>query len=297
VITAQVINGIVVGLGYSLVAMGWTLVFGVLRKLSMAHGQMFMGAALTAWVCWTTLAHGAQGSHVGVGTVVLSGIVAIGAGAAAGLIVYLLGFRVIRTGGDLPPIATTLSIASVAGAIAVAVFGSEPKQVPGTNIGGVLHILGAPVARIQVVIAAVALVIALGLLVLVNKSPWGKRVRAVSESAASARRAGIRVEVTVAEVFLLSGAIAGVGAFLFMIRTGSVSPQIGDDFLIQGLVVMVVGGLGRVSGALAAGIFVGIVQGLAVALFPGQYSQLIAWSLIVVLLTVRPRGILGTATA
>ncbi len=293
-ITAQVVNGIIVGLGYSLVAMGWTLVFGVLRKLSMAHGQMFMGAALTAWLVWTTLS---SGSTITGWTVTLSGVVAIAAGAAAGFLVYLLGFRVLRDGGDLPPIATTLSLASIAGAVAIALFGSEPQQVPGTNIGGVVHILGAPIARIQLVIALAALIIALLLLLVINRSPWGKRVRAISESAQTAKRAGIRVERMIAEVFVLSGAIAGIGAFLFMIRTGSVGPGIGDDFLIHGLVVMVVGGLGRVSGALAAGIFVGVVEGLSVAIFPGQYSQLISWSVIVVLLMVRPRGLLGTATA
>jgi len=292
-ITAQVVNGIIVGLGYSLVAMGWTLVFGVLRKLSMAHGQMFMGAALTAWLAWTTLA---SGSHITALTVVASGAVAIAAGATAGLLVYLLGFRVLRDDGDLPPIATTLSLASIAGAVAIALFGSEPQQIPGTNIGGVVRILGAPIARIQLVIAFAALVVALLLLLVINRSPWGKRVRAISESAMTAKRAGIHVERVVAQVFVMSGAIAGIGAFLFMIRTGSVGPGIGDDFLIHGLVVMVVGGLGRVSGALAAGIFVGVVEGLAVALIPGQYSQLISWGLIVVLLMIRPRGLLGHAT-
>lgn len=291
-ITAQVVNGVIVGLGYSLVAMGWALVFGVLGKLNMAHGQMFMGSAVTAWLVWEAMV---DGSTITAATIVIAALVAIVAGGLLGLLVYFTGFRVLRDDGDLPPIATTLSLASIAGAVAIAAIGSEPKQVRGTDIGGVIGILGARIATVQVVIAVVALVIALVLLYVINRSPWGRRVRAISESAQTAKRAGIRVERMIAQVFVVSGAIAGIGAFLFMVRTGSVSPGMGDDFLIRGLVVMVVGGLGRVSGALMAGIFVGMVEGLAIGLVPGQYSQLASWSVIFALLLARPNGLLRTS--
>lgn len=285
----QVINGIIVGTGYALVAMGWTLVFGVLRKLNMAHGAMFMGSAVAAWFAW-----GVAGGrdHISFATTVLGAVVAVGAGAGAGYLVYLVGFRTLREGtGDLPPIVTTLAIASIATAVAVIYLGSEPRQLTSADFKGSVTILGTPVATIQAVIVAVALVVGLLIILMVQRTAWGRRVRAISESSLVAERAGIRVSRVVGEVFMVSGAIAGIGSYLWMIRVGSVSPFLGQLFLIKGLVVMVIGGLGRVGGAMSAGLVVGVLEGISIAQFSGAYAELVTWSALIVLLLIRPQGL------
>lgn len=291
--TGQVINGMIVGTGYALVAMGWTLVFGVLRKLNMAHGAMFMGSAVTAWLAWGVLGGRDEISFV---TTVLGGFVAVAAGALSGYLVYLVGFRTLREGtGDLPPIVTTLAVASIATGIAVIYLGSEPRQLTTDDFGGSVKIFGTPVATIQAVIVVVALLVGALILLLVHRTTWGRRVRAISESGQVAERAGIRVSRVVAQVFMVSGAIAGVGSYLWMIRVGSVSPFLGQLFLIKGLVVMVIGGLGRVGGAMAAGLLVGVLEGLSIAQFSGAHAELVTWSALIVLLLIRPQGIIRTA--
>jgi branched-chain amino acid transport system permease protein len=210
--------------------------------------------------------------------------------------VYLVGFRTLREGtGDLPPIVTTLAIASMATAVGVIYLGSDPRQLTSDDFKGSLTVLGTPVAAIQAIIVVVALVIAALILLMVHRTTWGRRVRAISESARVAERAGIRVSVVVAQVFMVSGAIAGVGSYLWMIRVGSVSPFLGQIFLIKGLVIMVLGGLGRVGGAMAAGLLVGVLEGVSIAQFSGAHAELVTWAALIVVLLIRPQGLVRSA--
>lgn len=291
--TGQIINGIIVGTGYALVAMGWTLVFGVLGKLNMAHGEMFMASAIVAWLTWGVV--GARDS-VSIGVLAIAGVFGVVAGAASGLVVYVAGFRTLRgRGGELAPIVTTLAIGAIAVGLGVVYFGAEPRVLTTARIGGNVSVLGNPVAVVQIVIAAAALATAVLVLRLVQHTAWGRGVRAISESQAVAERAGIRVNRVVAQVFMLSGAIAGVGSFLWMLRVGSVSPFIGHLFLIKGLIVMVIGGLGRIDGALGAGLLIGVLEGVAIAQFSGAYAELVTWGGLIALLLLRPEGLIRAA--
>jgi branched-chain amino acid transport system permease protein len=288
----QLLNGLIVGTGYALVAMGWTLVFGVLRKLNMAHGAMFATAALVAFVAWKGLGGREDPSA---STLLLSGLVAVVVGAVAGWVVYVVAFLPVRGDDPLPPIVTTLSVSAIATSLGAIVFGSSPQALSDNDIGGTVHILDVPIATVQLVIVGVALVICGLVIAMVHHTPWGRSVRAISESAMVARRAGVKVERVIAQVFLFSGAIAGLGAYLWTIRVGSVTPYMGDQFLITGLVVMVIGGLGRMGGALAAGLLVGALEGLCVAWFSGASAELISWVAIAALLLLRPEGLFAKA--
>ena len=280
----QVVNGLALGSMYALVALGYTLILGVLRLLNLAHGEIFMlggfvGAA--ALVAGLPLPLALLGAAVGA--------------ALLGLLVERVCFRPAPPGQELTPALSTVAIGIVLVDLAIKQWGSEPYSVR-TGLSGTALALGAiQVSYAQLLILGVALALMAALDVVVRTTPLGRSLRAVAESQVNAALIGIDTRRLIMITFAVTGALAGVAGLLLVLRTGVASPTIGLSFGIKALAVMAVGGLGNLRGAMAAGLLLGLLEVMSLQVGLSSYSDLVVWLALVAVLVFRPGGLFGSA--
>lgn len=283
----QIANGFLVGAVYALLALSFTLVFGLLDKLNFAHPHAFMTGGFVGVMVGS--ASGAQAMWLGLP-------VAMAVGGVFGLITELVCFRKFK--GEESK--TTTALSSVAlGIVAVdltqKVFGTEPVSTPFRSewLQESVGIGGARVSTLQIVILALTLLLMAGLHWLVRRTSFGRQVRAVSESPVNAALFGVAVVRVTSLVFFVSSALAAGGGLLLALRTGLASSDIGSTFGLKAVAIMGIGGIGDLRGAVVAGFAIGIAEALTYQFGLGRLGELTAWATMILFLLFRPHGLFG----
>ena len=283
----QVINGLFLGSIYALFALGYTLVFGVLDILNLAHAAVFMLAAFGA-LSLVTAAH----LHI----LVALPLAVVGAGLV-GLVLERLAFRPLRGRADsnISGLISSLAMAAIFEAIALEFWGPNTARFPFDAIpeDRPLQLLGAVVSRLQLTIVAVALGLFLVLWWLVQRTRLGREVRAVAESPRAARVLGVDVDRAIAAAFFISSALGGAAGVLFGLAFNSVAPDMGRGVELKGLAVIIVGGMGSMTGAVVAGFALGLVEVFVVAHLGASYRDAVSFAALFLILVLRPRGLFG----
>jgi branched-chain amino acid transport system permease protein len=286
VLIQQIVNGVMLGASYSLIAIGYTLVFGVLHLVHLAHGEVFM-----------------VGAFVGLEVVLLTGggvIAAISAaavsGALVGVLVYLVAIKPIRArkGHFLAPMISTIGAGLVLQELATRFFGGEQVGFPVQMESRIWHLGDVTLTSVQLVILAVSLGLMLALHLFVTLTRVGMAMRATAESMVISNTLGIRSERIIILTFAIASALAGVAGVLVGMSFNSISPYMGVDMGIKGLAAMLLGGLGNVYGAMVGGLVIGIVEIVSVAYLASSYRDAFAFFVIIAVLLFRPRGIFGS---
>jgi branched-chain amino acid transport system permease protein len=283
VLIQQLFNGSMLGFTYALITLGYALVFGSLAMLNMAHGETMMLGAFFGLVIYKSLA--LPFPLLLVATAVLSGLL--------GVFVYFVSFRFMNPKYELAPLISTLALAIGLKAAAANIFGSEPTRYP--EVAGVTNFNVGPVlvSSTQVTIAITACVIFAALYMLLTRTRTGSAIRAISESQTAASLIGIRVERTAGIVFALSGALAGVGGVLIGLLYHAVSPWIGVDVGLKGVAIMILGGLGNLTGAVVGALLMGIVEALTAGYWGSGYRDAVVYLILILVLVLRPQGLFG----
>lgn len=285
----QTLNGLFLGSIYALFAVGYTLVFGVLDILNLAHQAVFMLAAFGALVL------------VEQGLPLWAGIIcATLAAGVLGLVLERVAFRPLRGRADsnISGLISSLAAATIFEAIAAQVFGPDISRFPfGTASERSVTLFGVTVSLLQLGIAAAAVVLMVALTLLLDHTPLGRRIRAVAESPRSARTLGIDVDRIIATSFFLSSALGGAAGVLFGLAFNSISPDVGRSIELKGLAVIIVGGMGSVPGAVAAGLLLGLLEVSTVSWLGSSYRDAIFFAALFLVLLIRPRGLFGRAAA
>ena len=282
----QVINGLFLGSIYALFALGYTLVFGVLDILNLAHAAIFMIASFVALTLVTTL-------HLDI--LVALPLAVLGAGVL-GLVLERLAFRPLRGRSDsnISGLISSLAMAAIFEAIALELWGPNVSRFPfGTIPEKQLQVLGGVVSRLQLTIIAVAVGLFLVLYWLVQRTRLGREVRAVAESPRAARILGVNVDRAIAAAFFISSALGGAAGILFGLAFNSISPDMGRSVELKGLAVIIVGGMGSMTGAVLAGFALGLTEVFVVSQLGGSYRDAVSFAALFLILVVRPRGLLG----
>lgn len=280
----QLMNGLLLGSTYSLIAIGYSLVFGVLKVVNLAHGEMFMiGGFLGILMVklW----------NLPLPVALLGATIAAGLG---GLLLDLICYRPVKKTYFLAPALSTLGIGIVLKDLVVNLAGSEPQVFPETLLMGDLQIGPVLVSSIQLLVLALALVLMFGLDRVINKTGLGRSMRAIAESETTAKILGINVNRVTILTFVISAALAGAAGVLIGLRLGKISPFIGSTIGIKGLAIMIIGGLGNLRGAFVSGILVGILELLTSAYVGAIYADVVAWTLLIIVLIMRPQGLFGS---
>ena len=283
----QLTNGVMLGSTYALVAIGYTLIFGVLRLLHLAHGEVFMIGAFTgleAVLLW----------HLGPVFALIGGL----AGAAVvGMAIELVAFRPIRRRGNshLAPIVSTIGIGLVLQELATKFFGAEQTAFPSDLQARVYHVGFLTVTGAQIFILASAVVSMVGLQLFISRTRYGMAMRATSESIEIASLLGINVDTVCLVTFGVASALAGIAGVLVGLNFNAISPFMGFDMGVKAMAVIVIGGLGSIYGAMAGGMIFGIAEVLSVAYLASSLRDAFAFGLMILVLIIRPRGLFRTA--
>jgi len=284
----QLLNGVVVGSVYALFALGFTLVFGINHVLNLAHGAVFTVGAFAALYAVTLLDL----------PLPLAALAAVVVGGLASVLLDLVCFRPLRR-RDAPEFAAIVS--SIGGGLILTSAAQQISQTQvmrfpfGTFPVVIWRVLGLRIQLLQLVIIGFVAVIVLGLSLYLYRTEFGRQIRAVAISGRTAQLLGINPAVVFAQVFFIAGALAGAAGVLIGLAFNSVHYVMGEPLLLRAFVVVVLGGMGSIIGAVVAGLLLGVVQSLSVAYVSSGLSDALIFCLLFAVLAVRPTGLFGDA--
>jgi branched-chain amino acid transport system permease protein len=284
----QLVNGVLLGATYALFALGFTLMFGVLRVINLTYGFYFSAGAFIALALTT---------HLKLGIALALPLGAIGAGVIAVLLDSLLLPRLRhRRSAELDSLMVTLGAVLALYAVMTAWLGPDIRRFPPGLIGAdAWEILGIRVTQAQLLILVASLVLVSLLMALMKFSRLGLAIRALAEKPDAAGLMGINVARTARIVSFLSGSLAGAGGVLIGLNFNAIQPYMGESMMLRGFVVIIVGGMGDSRGALIAGLALGVIEVLTAGYVASSLKEAVAFAILVVVLWTRPQGLFGRA--
>ncbi len=286
----QIVNGLFLGSIYALFALGYTLVFGVLDILNLAHAAVFMLACFVA----LTLVGSA---HLPILAALPLAVLAAG---VLGLVLERVAFRPLRgrANANLSGLISSLAVAIVFEAIALEVFGPNVERFPFGTIptGQPIPFLGAEISRLQLTTMGVAVLLFVALTWLVTRTRLGREIRAVAESPRAAQVLGVDVDRVIAASFFISSALGGAAGVLYGLAYNAIAPDLGRSVELKGLAVIILGGMGSMPGAVIAGFALGLTEVFVVAHLGASYRDVVSFAGLFLILVLRPRGLLGAAS-
>jgi len=287
----NIVDGASRGALYAVYALGFTLIFGVLDIINLAHAATFMWCAFAGWFVMSQL-----------GLPLPAGLaVSMCAGAGVAALLELVAFRPLRREGAdrLSSMISSIGASLIMVSIAEAVFGVNTRRFPDSVLDPRPYFLGGAagvrVSRAQILIVAAAFLLTASLGVFIRRTRMGKAIRAIAADQRAARLLGIDVNAVVTVTFLVAGALAGAAGILVGLLTNNIVPGMGAQIELRGLAVVILGGMGSIEGAVLGGLILGLVETFAIAYLPGgsDIKDAIAFLILFLILLVRPNGILG----
>jgi branched-chain amino acid transport system permease protein len=306
------VNGITKGSIYALIALGYTLVYGVLRLINFAHSEVFMTGTYAVLVTFTLLGVTSDPSiGVAIGALALALVVAMAVSGGLALAIERIAYRPLRR-KNAPPLIFLITAIGVSvilvevfafvlpnmlGGIIPAVFQRERPNTLGfptlIRQTDVFEIAGMRVNNIQIIVVFAALLMMMALDIFINRTRYGRGVRAVAQSPETAALMGVNQDRVIMLIFVLGGIMAGVAALLWGIRFGFTNPGVGFVLGLKAFTAAVLGGIGNLRGALLGGIVLGVVEVYAAAVTSSVWEDVFAFVILVIVLMFRPTGILG----
>jgi branched-chain amino acid transport system permease protein len=287
----QLINGIFSGSIYALFAVGYTLVFGVLDILNLAHSAVFTLGAVVALVLLTNFGLPFW----------LAVLLAIAVCGAIGYGLDLVAFRPLRHRGapHISSLITSIALALIFVSLTENTFGANSRRFPpGVAPSGELQVGAIGIDRLELIILALTIVLMLVLGYVIRSTRAGRAIRAVAENPRAAFLMGINVDRTIALTLVISSALGGLAGILYGLSQHDVSPYIGRDQVeLKGLAVIVVGGMGSITGAVIAGYLLGLVEVLVLVTLGTNVRSGVAFALLFLALVLFPSGLLGERRA
>jgi branched-chain amino acid transport system permease protein len=300
------VSGLSQGSIYGLIALGYTMVYGVLRFINFAHGEIFMSGAMIGFFVATWLDDAGIWTSASAFALLLVFLASIFTAAGITLVLERVAYRPLRGAPRLVPLITSIGASFFLQYTFLGLFGGAQKAYPRMPmLQGKVSLLGFNVNRIQVVVLVTAVVMMVLLYYFVERTKTGKSIRAVSEDSEIAALMGIDVNRVIVTTFAIGGIMAGIAAVLYIMTFNQVSPFTGFTPGIKAFTAAVLGGIGNIVGAMLGGLVLGLVESLGPILVlsglgipsPHQLKDVVAFTVLVLVLIFRPTGILGERLA
>lgn len=293
----HLVNGLTLGAVYALIALGYSLVYGVLRLLNFAHGEVYMVGAFVGYGTLHLLAPHHE-PLLPSGVIILAMLLAaMLVGGVLGVAIEWYAYRPLRNAPRIAPLLSALGVSFfLQGAMQVIVSANHRTLPIDLLIPDSLALTLGPVrlAASRVLVIGAALLLLLGLYLLVHRTSLGRAMRAVALDRDAAAMLGIDVNRVIVAAFFLGSALAGAAGVLVSLLFADIWHLMGVTAGLKGFTAAVIGGIGNVPGALLGGLFLGVAESLAAGLISPTYKDLIAFVILVLVLLVRPAGLLGT---
>lgn len=282
---SYLINGISLGSIYAIIALGYTMVYGIARMLNFAHGDVIMVGGFVIFTFVSTL-----------GLPPLLGILAaVAACTLLGVTIERIAYKPLRSASSLAVLITAIGVSYLLQNVALLIFGSNARQFTSVvNLPGLKLADGRlQISSVTIVTIISCIVIMVGLTTFINKTKMGQAMLAVSEDKGAATLMGIDVNKTISVTFAIGSALAAIAGALLCSTYPSLTPYTGSMPGIKAFVAAVFGGIGSIPGALIGGVLLGVIENLSKAYISSQLSDAIVFSVLIIVLLVRPTGILG----
>jgi branched-chain amino acid transport system permease protein len=298
ILLQQIINGLVQGSVYALVALGYTMVYGILGLINFAHGEVVMVGAMIALMVIQTLLAAALSPVL---VLLLAVLVAMAACMALGYSIERIAYRPLRNAPRLAPLITAIGVSIVLQTLAMIIWGREyhafPPLLPNTshNIGGAL------ITEVQIAIIIIATLVMLGLMLLVHRTRLGRAMRAVAENQTAASLMGVNINKVISTTFMLGSALAAIAGIMVSANYGVVHYYMGFILGLKAFTAAVLGGIGNLRGAMLGGILLGLIESLGAGyigpltggILGSHYQDAFAFMVLITVLVFRPSGLLG----
>jgi branched-chain amino acid transport system permease protein len=295
--------GVALGSIYALIALGYSLVYGILLMINFAHGEVFMAGAFASYYVALALDSNGMLDRNPVVSIAILLLVAMVASMLVAMLLERVAYRPLRNAPRLVPLITAIGASLFLQYTFASFFGSESKGYPSVDsLEGAWTILGVPIGRSLLVTIIAAVVMMIGLTQFIARTKVGKAMRAVAEDKEIASLMGINVDRVIVTTFAVGGILAGVAGVMFSLVFGLVQFNMGFIPGIKAFTAAVLGGIGSVTGAAIGGMILGIVESVGPVLLlhgfhvpaPNQLRDVVAFSILVLVLIFRPGGILGS---
>jgi branched-chain amino acid transport system permease protein len=286
----QLINGLALGAIYALIALGYTMVYGVLRFINFAHSDVFMVGAFAGYFLAKWLPSGP-----GMGVLVLLGAMAIC--AVLGVSIERLAYRPLRGRSTLTVLITAIGVSLLLQNLGQRVFGANPRSFPTLFPLHQFHVGGLVVSSAQIMVFVVAIVLLFLLRYIVLHTRIGTAMRALSFNQTAASLVGINNDRVISFTFALGSALAAAGGILYASNYPSIDPLMGTLPGMKAFVAAVLGGIGNIAGAAVGGLVLGLVETTVVGFGGSTYRDAVAFAVLILILLLRPEGLLGKRVA
>ena len=279
----QLVNGLILGSVYALLALGYTMVYGIIKLINFAHGDIYMMGAFMGYFLINSL-------HL---NFFLALILAMIGTAVLGVLVEFLAYRPLRNSTRIAALITAIGVSFFLEYVMVYFVGANTRSFPQV-IETVRYNFGPiSLTNIQLMILVISLILMVLLQVIVQKTKMGKAMRAVSVDSDAAQLMGINVNRTISFTFALGSALAGAAGVLIALYYNSLEPLMGMTPGLKSFVAAVLGGIGIIPGAALGGFVIGLLETFATALGMSDFRDAIVYGILILILLVRPAGILG----
>jgi branched-chain amino acid transport system permease protein len=285
----QLVNGLSLGSIYALIALGYTMVYGVLRLINFAHGDVYMVGAYVGYYLSRKL-QGEEPSIVSALLVMAGSMIAC---ALLGMLIERLAYRPVRREARLTLLITAIGVSLFIENVAQLVFGPDPKFFPSLAPHADILLGGVRLTSEQITVIAVSVLLMVCLRFFILKTRTGKAMRAVSFSLDAARLMGISTDRIIAITFALGSALAAAAGVLIGMQIPKVDPLMGIMYGLKAFVAAVLGGIGSIPGAVLGGLLIGISEVMVVGYLSSTYREAIAFGILILVLILRPQGLLG----
>jgi len=285
----QLVNGLSLGSIYALIALGYTMVYGVLRLINFAHGDVYMVGAYVGYY----LSRRLQGKEPSLISALIVMIGAMIACAVLGLLIERLAYRPVRRASRLTLLISAIGVSLFLENAGQLVFGPDPKFFPSLAPHADFIVAGVRVTSEQLTVIGVSFLLMVLLRFFIQKTRTGKAMRAVSFNLDTAKLMGISTDGIIAITFALGSALAAAAGVLIGMQIPKIDPLMGIIYGLKAFVAAVLGGIGNVPGAVLGGLLIGTSEVMVVGYLSSTYRDAIAFGILILVLLLRPQGILG----
>jgi len=298
----QIINGLVLGSMYALVALGYTMVYGIVNLINFAHGEVLMVGALTSWtVCVTLQNAGLPGWLL----LLLSLVAAMIVCSVLNFSIEKIAYRPLRNAPRLAPLITAMGMSLLLQTLAMIIWKPNYKAYPSLLSHDPIFVAGAVTNVTQITIVLVTAITLFGLMWLVNRTRLGRAMRATAENPRVAALMGVRPDHVISATFIIGAALAALAGVMWASNYGSVQHTMGFLPGLKAFTAAVFGGIGNLAGAMVGGVLLGLIESLGAGyigdltggVLGSNYQDIFAFIVLIVMLTLRPKGLLGERVA
>jgi branched-chain amino acid transport system permease protein len=292
------VDGLTLGSVYALIALGYTLVYGVLKLLNFAHGDLYMVGAYIGFfvIQWFG---GAQHLSIAVPLLlVIMFVLAAGLVGGLGVAIERFAYRPLRDAPRIAPLITAIGVSFFLESSALLLFGAQYRvynTADFISLSSGIQIGSVTIDSVQILVLVLGVVLMAGLQLLVNRTRLGRQMRAVAADREAAEMLGINVNFVITATFFLGSALAGVAGIMGGLLFNQVTSTIGFIAGLKAFTAAVVGGIGSIPGAMLGGLVIGVAESFVTGYISSTYSNLIVFGILIVVMLLRPSGLLGRA--